>query len=54
MRNGVVVEQGTVDDVLNHGQHPYTQTLIDAYRGVARPLISAPTMREPAALEEAV
>ncbi len=27
---GRIVEQGTVDDVLNHPQHPYTQALISA------------------------
>ncbi len=30
MQKGVVVEQGTVDEVLNHPRHPYTRTLIDA------------------------
>lgn len=30
MQYGLVVEQGTVDDVLNRPQHPYTKSLIDA------------------------
>ncbi|MEM8744213.1 MAG: ABC transporter ATP-binding protein, partial [Pseudomonadota bacterium] len=30
MRNGLIVEQGTADEVLNHPQHPYTRALIDA------------------------
>lgn len=30
MQSGLVVEQGTVDDVLNRPQHPYTKSLIDA------------------------
>ncbi|MBB4275691.1 dipeptide ABC transporter ATP-binding protein [Rhizobium mongolense] len=30
MQNGLVVEQGSADDVLNHPSHPYTQRLIDA------------------------
>lgn len=30
MQKGVVVEQGSVDDVLNRPSHPYTQRLIDA------------------------
>jgi ABC-type oligopeptide transport system ATPase subunit len=47
MRNGIVVEQGSVDAVVNHSTHPYTQTLIEAYKGLSRPLISTPTMREP-------
>ena len=53
MRNGVIVEQGPVDDVLNHSKHKYTQVLVEAYKHSARPLISKPTL--PAdALEEAV
>ena len=35
MRNGVIVEQGTANAVLNHPQHPYTRALIDA---VPRPV----------------
>lgn len=30
MRQGQIVEQGTADQVLNHPQHPYTRSLIDA------------------------
>ncbi|MGI9520679.1 MAG: ABC transporter ATP-binding protein [Hyphomicrobiaceae bacterium] len=30
MRHGVIVEQGTADEVLNRPQHPYTRALIDA------------------------
>jgi peptide/nickel transport system ATP-binding protein len=30
MRDGVVVESGTVDDVFHHPQHEYTRALIDA------------------------
>jgi ABC-type glutathione transport system ATPase component len=39
MRNGVIVEQGPVDDVINHSKNPYTETLIEAYHWSARPLI---------------
>jgi peptide/nickel transport system ATP-binding protein len=44
MRNGVIVEQGPVDDVLNRSRHEYTKTLVEAYRHSARPLISKPTL----------
>jgi peptide/nickel transport system ATP-binding protein len=30
MQKGIVVEHGTVDEVLNHPKHPYTRMLIDA------------------------
>jgi len=30
MRNGEVVEQGPIDDVINRPQHPYTRLLIDS------------------------
>ena len=30
MRHGLIVEQGTADEVLNRPQHPYTRALIDA------------------------
>lgn len=30
MRSGVVVEEGSVDQVLHHPQHPYTQLLLDS------------------------
>jgi ABC-type glutathione transport system ATPase component len=33
MRNGVIVEQGTTDDVVERPQDPYTVELLDAYRG---------------------
>ncbi len=37
MQKGVVVEQGSVDDVLNRPSHPYTQRLIDAVPRRTRP-----------------
>ncbi|OZC89817.1 peptide ABC transporter ATP-binding protein [Rhodococcus sp. 06-412-2C] len=33
MRNGVIVEQGSTDDVVERPQDPYTAELLDAYRG---------------------
>ncbi|MDZ7918068.1 MAG: ATP-binding cassette domain-containing protein [Rhodococcus sp. (in: high G+C Gram-positive bacteria)] len=33
MRNGVIVEQGTTDDVVERPQDRYTAELLDAYRG---------------------
>jgi peptide/nickel transport system ATP-binding protein len=30
MNSGVIVEQGSVEDVLNHPQHEYTQKLLSA------------------------
>ena len=33
MRNGVIVEQGTTDDIVDRPQDPYTAELLDAYRG---------------------
>ena len=53
MRNGVIVEQGSVDDVIHHSKNLYTKTLIEAYKGSARPLISKPVVGGPL-LEEAV
>lgn len=53
MRNGVIVEQGPVDDVINHSKNLYTKTLIDAYKRSARPLISG-SATDGALLEEAV
>jgi peptide/nickel transport system ATP-binding protein len=53
MRNGVIVEQGSVDDVIHHSKNPYTKTLIEAYKGSARPLISKPVVGGPL-LEKAV
>ena len=47
MRNGVIVEQGSVDDVIHHSKNLYTKTLIDAYKGSARPLISKPVVGGP-------
>jgi peptide/nickel transport system ATP-binding protein len=37
MQDGVVVEQGAAEQILNHPQHPYTQTLIAA----VPPLVAA-------------
>nr|WP_296765557.1 ATP-binding cassette domain-containing protein [Rhodococcus sp. (in: high G+C Gram-positive bacteria)] len=34
MRNGVVVEQGTTDDIVEHPQDPYTEQLLEAYTGL--------------------
>ena len=53
MRNGVIVEQGPVDDVINHSKNLYTKTLIEAYKGSARPLIPRPAAGDPL-VEEAV
>jgi peptide/nickel transport system ATP-binding protein len=53
MRHGVIVEQGSVDDVINHSKNLYTKVLIEAYRGSARPLIAKHTSVGPP-LEEAV
>ena len=53
MRNGAIVEQGPVDDVIHRSKNQYTKTLIEAYQRSARPLVP----RQPAAgalLEEAV
>ncbi|MBY4275512.1 ATP-binding cassette domain-containing protein [Rhodococcus fascians] len=33
MRNGVIVEQGPTDDVIERPRDPYTVELLDAYRG---------------------
>ncbi|MDD0976148.1 dipeptide ABC transporter ATP-binding protein [Pseudomonas fontis] len=49
MHNGVIVEQGSVEQVLHDPQHPYTQYLLQAGRAVhfqrkpatARPVLSA-------------
>ena len=30
MRHGVIVEQGPVDDIFDHPQHPYTRALLEA------------------------
>jgi peptide/nickel transport system ATP-binding protein len=53
MRHGAIVEQGSVDDVINRSKNRYTKILIDAYKGSARPLISRLTAGGPL-LEEAV
>jgi peptide/nickel transport system ATP-binding protein len=53
MRHGAMVEQGSVDDVINRSKNRYTKILIDAYKGSARPLISKLTDGGPL-LEEAV
>ncbi len=41
MQNGVVVEQGTVSDIFNKPQHPYTQLLLENFRkrsqGISKP-----------------
>ncbi|MET0317500.1 MAG: ATP-binding cassette domain-containing protein [Rhodococcus fascians] len=34
MRSGVIVEQGTTDDVVERPQDPYTEQLLEAYRGL--------------------
>ncbi len=52
MRNGVIVERGSVDDVINRSKNLYTKTLIEAYKGSARPLVPRPAAG--ALLEEAV
>ncbi|CAG0977738.1 MAG: ABC transporter ATP-binding protein [Rhizobiaceae bacterium] len=51
MRNGEVVEQGPIDDVINRPRHPYTRLLVDSqpsrrgYPGVkAEPLPAAPLL----------
>ena len=38
MRQGRIVEQGPVDEVLRRPQHPYTQMLIEAVPGVQPPI----------------
>ncbi len=38
MYKGVIVEQGTVDEVLNHPKHEYTKTLVASMPGVLPPL----------------
>ena len=43
---GRIVEHGTVDDVLNHPRHPYTQALLSAI-----PVIDEPSNREVIRLE---
>lgn len=53
MRNGVIVDKGPVNEVLNHSEHHYTRALVEAYKHSARPLISKATMSE-TQLEEAV
>ena len=37
MRNGELVELGARKEILNHPQHPYTRTLIDAVPGLTPP-----------------
>jgi len=49
MRNGVVVEQGPTNQVLHRSEHPYTASLVEAYRGSARPLVQAPAIGRPTA-----
>jgi ABC-type glutathione transport system ATPase component len=41
MCNGEVVERGRTTDVIERPQHPYTQSLLDAYRRGPRPLVPA-------------
>jgi ABC-type dipeptide/oligopeptide/nickel transport system ATPase component len=36
MKDGLIVEQGPTHQVLHESEHPYTQTLVRAYRGSAR------------------
>ena len=35
---GKIVEEGTVDDILSHPQHPYTKALIDTIPGLDEPV----------------
>jgi ABC-type glutathione transport system ATPase component len=37
MKDGVVVDRGGTAEVLHHSDHPYTQLLVRAHRGPARP-----------------
>ncbi|HTW35193.1 MAG TPA: dipeptide ABC transporter ATP-binding protein [Rhizomicrobium sp.] len=48
MRDGEVVETGSVDEVFYHCRHPYTRTLLDSIPRVDRPL---PLATEPSASE---
>jgi peptide/nickel transport system ATP-binding protein len=36
MKDGLIVEQGSTHQVLHESEHPYTQTLVRAYRRSAR------------------
>lgn len=36
MKDGMVLEQGPVPQVMHHSQHPYTRSMVDAYRVSAR------------------
>jgi peptide/nickel transport system ATP-binding protein len=49
MQNGLVVEQGTRDEILRNPQHPYTKMLIGSV-----PSLSPPELPEPAVAEVAL
>lgn len=46
MHRGIIVEQGTVDEILNHPQHPYTRGLLACRPPVGRRLKRLPVVRE--------